>query len=201
MKEKTIVLFDLGNVLVKPFQIEYLYQDLNLNIEYEQFREYWSNSFDAKELHKGNITLEEYIKRLSKFVKKDISFDEFRNIYDKNKRILFPNTLELINELKDKNIEVGLLSNLREIDWFEVNKYNDTSFFNYLFLSYEMHLLKPDSQIYKEVINKLNINPQYIYFFDDVLDNVKSAQELGIKAYCVTGNNIKEKIKEYKINF
>lgn len=196
-----IVLFDLGNVLLKPFSIPFLYERLNLKVDYETFRSYWSDGEDAQELHKGNISLEEYVKRLSLYAGQKIVYEDFVEIYHQCKRVLFADTLEVVSSVQKKGYRVGILSNLRKIDWELVNSKYDMHMFDFFFLSYEMHLLKPDKAIYKQVIETLGVEPENIYFFDDLEENVLGARELGIQAYCVTGETIKEKLKEYAIFF
>lgn len=92
-----------------------------------------------------------------------------------------------------------MLSNLRKIDfeWFK-EQYNINNF-DKLYLSYEMHLLKPDKKIYIEMIKDLNTDASNIYFFDDNQENVSCAKELGINAYCVTGENIKDIFLKYNL--
>ena len=55
-----------------------------------------------------------------------------------------------------------------------------------------MHLNKPDKDIYLKMIDTLQVNPNDIYFFDDIEKNVQAAKECGIQAFCVTGNTIKD---------
>ena len=64
--------------------------------------------------------------------------------------------------------------------------------FDYIFLSYKMKCIKPSNDIYLQVINTLKCDPDNIIFFDDNEKNVNIANQLGINAYQVTGENIKE---------
>lgn len=113
---------------------------------------------------------------------------------------LFKDTIEIIEKLKEKNYKVCMLSNLRKIDFDWFCSVYDVSKFDELFLSYEMKINKPDKRIYTKMIEKLNVQPNQVYFFDDSKSNVDSAKEVGINAYCVTGNTIKEVFeKEIKL--
>lgn len=62
--------------------------------------------------------------------------------------------------------------------------------FDNLYLSYQMHLMKPDDEIYIKMIKDLGVSSSSIYFFDDSQVNVDAAKKLGINAYCVTGDTI-----------
>ena len=112
---------------------------------------------------------------------------------------LFEDTIKIIEELKKANKKVCMLSNLRQIDfdWF-ASKY-DISNFDELYLSYEMHLKKPGNEIYEKMLEDLNVLADNVYFFDDSQSNVEAAKKLGINAYCVTGDTIRDVLIKEKI--
>ena len=97
-----------------------------------------------------------------------------------------------MNELKNKGYKVGLLSNLRLMDYKRYEEQIKKINFDYLFLSYEIKCIKPSSDIYLQVIDALDCEADNIIFFDDNQKNVNGAKQLGINAYQVTGENIKE---------
>ena len=55
------------------------------------------------------------------------------------------------------------------------------------FLSHEMGLRKPDRSAFEHVIQRLNMEPGRIAFFDDLEENVKSAQKVGMSAFVTKG--------------
>ncbi|MBR5154464.1 MAG: HAD-IA family hydrolase [Alphaproteobacteria bacterium] len=87
-------------------------------------------------------------------------------------------TLEVMEELKEKGIRVGLLSNA-------LSNLSDTADFlvvdELCFVSYELRCLKPEKEIYEKMIDKLGCKASQIIFIDDKEKNVKSAQQLGIR--------------------
>lgn len=190
-----IFLFDLGNVLAKPINDFNLYSKLDCKISYEDFLDYWWNNDLVIKAHMGLISDEEHINSLLNFCKSSLSLEEFLNIYNNMDKSLYGDTIEYINSLKDKGYKVGILSNLRLMDF---NRYKDQLYqigFDYYFLSYEMKNIKPSKEIYIDVINKLKCKSNEIVFYDDKLENIKAARELGINAFQVTGDNIKSYIK------
>lgn len=52
--------------------------------------------------------------------------------------------------------------------------------------------MKDDIKIFKMLIDKLGTSPDNIYFFDDKKENISNARKMGINAYQVDGNNIKQ---------
>lgn len=57
-------------------------------------------------------------------------------------------------------------------------------FFDRIYLSYELHMQKPDVEIFKYVLNDSMIEAGETFFIDDSPVNCKAAETLGIRAYC-----------------
>ena len=187
-----IFLFDLGNVLAKSLDDYGLYNKLNCKISYDEFLQYWWSDDLVLKAHMGLVTDDEHVEALLKFCKSDLSINQFYEIYNSLDNSLYDETMEIINELKNKGYKVGLLSNLRLMDYKRYEEQIKKINFDYLFLSYELKSIKPSSDIYLQVINALNCEADNIIFFDDNQKNVNGAKQLGINAYQVTGENIKE---------
>ena len=187
-----IFLFDLGNVLAKSLDDYYLYNKLNCKIPYNEFLQYWWSDDLVLKAHMGLATDDEHVEALLKFCKSDLSINQFYEIYNSLDNSLYDETLEIINELKNKEYKVGLLSNLRLMDYKRYEEQIKKINFDYLFLSYEIKCIKPSSDIYLQVIDALDCEADNIIFFDDNQKNVNGAKQLGINAYQVTGENIKE---------
>lgn len=197
---KKVFVFDLGNVIVRPMNVKKLYEMLECKISYEEFSNYFKNDKSVEDVHKGIISTKEHIEKIIKFSGSNKTIDEYIRIFTGPIRNgLFKDTIEIIDKLKKNNQKICMLSNLRKIDfeWFKTQY--EVSNFEKLYLSYEMHLLKPNKDIYEEMIRDLNTNVKNIYFFDDNKDNVNSAKELGINAYCVTGDTIKNVFLDEKL--
>ena len=187
-----IFLFDLGNVLAKSLDDYGLYNKLNCKISYDEFLQYWWSDDLVLKAHMGLATDDEHVEALLKFCKSDLSINQFYEIYNSLDNSLYDETMEIINELKNKGYKVGLLSNLRLMDYKRYEEQIKKINFDYLFLSYEIKCIKPSSDIYLQVIDALDCEADNIIFFDDNQKNVNGAKQLGINAYQVTGENIKE---------
>jgi putative hydrolase of the HAD superfamily len=46
-------------------------------------------------------------------------------------------------------------------------------------ISYEIHYVKPEPEIYEELIRKYNINPIQAVFLDDLPENLEGAKPFG----------------------
>lgn len=195
-----IFVFDLGNVIVRPMSIEKLYEMLECKVSYEEFSNYFKKDKSADKIHKGLIKTKEYVEKILEFSGSNKTFEEYVSIFTGPVRNgLFKDTVEIIDKLKMDNQKVCMLSNLRELDFNWFSTQYDVSKFDRLYLSYEMQMLKPNSEIYEEMIKDLSVSANSIYFFDDSQVNIDSAKKLGIQAYCVTGDTIKDVMLREKL--
>ena len=141
-----------------------------------------------------------------KFEVGEISADEFRAAIRENAIVTLTDTeinnlwnlmlleiprekLELILDLRSKYM-VYLLSNTNSIHWdyvcknaFNYRGFRVNDYFEETFLSFEMHLAKPDKAIYKKMLNDANLLPEETLFIDDSEANCKAAAEVGIHAH------------------
>ncbi len=97
--------------------------------------------------------------------------------------------LELLLELRQR-YNIYLLSNTNVIHWewaeknpLSYNSYHASDFFDRIYLSYQLHLLKPDPSIFEYVLQDAGIRPEETFFMDDSLQNCRSAASLGIQTY------------------
>lgn len=186
--------FDLGGVLSVPMVSKKLYEQLEWKVSYDEFLDKFNNSAESIKVHKGEISTKEFFEYLKRYMNDNITLEEFKNIYVNNNEF-FNDTIETIKKLKNLGYKVYLLSNLKEIDYEKFIKHFDVSIFDEMFLSFKLDMLKPNDDIYQYVINKLNANPENIYFFDDNKENVDGAIRNGINAYLVTGETVKKVVE------
>ncbi len=99
------------------------------------------------------------------------------------------NKLDLLYRLHDR-YRTFLLSNTNVIHWeysvqhlFTSKHYRLKDFFDKIYLSYELHLLKPDTPIFTHVLNDAGLLPEETLLIDDASVNCKGAESLGIRTY------------------
>lgn len=134
-----------------------------------------------------------------------ISTDEFLEFYQENfpkltsDQILdawqyilkdFPvHRLEFIQQLaSDKTYKLILLSNTNElhINWVKENVsfYDDfKNCFDAFYLSHEIHLRKPNSDVYQFVLDEHQLKADEVLFIDDTEENILAASKLGIHTW------------------
>ena len=151
-----------------------------------------------------------------KFELGEMSADEFRSAIRENSTVSLTDEevddlwnamllevprekLELILHLRGKYM-VYLLSNTNSIHWdyvcknaFNYRGFRVNDYFEETFLSYEMHLAKPDKAIFEKVLEEANLLPEETLFIDDSETNCKAASELGIHTHHYhIGEDLKE---------
>ena len=107
--------------------------------------------------------------------------------------------LELILDLRGKYM-VYLLSNTNTIHWdyacknaFNYRGFRVKDYFEETFLSYEMHLAKPDKAIFEKMLQDANLLPEETLFIDDSEANCQAAASLGIQVHHYRiGDDLKE---------
>lgn len=187
-----VFLFDLGGVLSKPIDDYELYCNLHCKVSYSTFLNYWWYDDLVIQAHKGLVSDEKHVGSLLDFCKSDITIDEFYKMYQNLDNSLYDRTVEFINNLKSVGYKVGILSNLRLMDFNRYKERLQQIGFDYYFLSYELKEIKPSKEIYQKVLQNLRCIPSDVVFFDDKLENVNAAKAVGMCAYLVTGNEINQ---------
>ncbi len=97
--------------------------------------------------------------------------------------------LEAISQLKREGYHVSALSNTNSIHWnycrhfFEEAGYPPENLFEHIWLSYELHLAKPDAAIFKKVLSLSGYDPARTLFIDDALANCQVAESCGIRSF------------------
>lgn len=149
----------------------------------------------------------EFIELIRKFEKGIFTPDIFRNklrdfldisatdqeIDDAWNALLFDipaERLKIIENVK-KNYNIYLLSNSNEIHYdlyvrdlqlrFGYTEFNEL--FHQAYFSFDLHLSKPEPEIYEFIMYQEALNPQETLFIDDKSENINAAKKLGFQTY------------------
>ena len=204
MKDK-VILFDWGNI-VESHTTGYTCYDAWDDL----FKEcgYISKDRVYNLLFKYRVSCIKTIKEFEDVYKKmkidfnlNKTYEEFIDIYYKifDNIDYYTKVSNYEKSLKDR-CYIGIFSNLTIFDKKRLNKQVDLSQYDYVFLSFELGLKKPEEDIYKVVQSKLPFKPEDILFIDDREDNIKSASKLGWNTLLATGlelDKIKNKCEEF----
>lgn len=144
----------------------------------------------AKDYEMGLMTSDDYIKALNTIfpeAESDTIITAWNSII-----LDFPeNRLEFIEKLKkENNYRLFLLSNTNDLHITYVKKTMGLeryarfkNCFEKFYLSHEIHMRKPNANIFEFVLQQNNIKADETFFIDDTKENTDSAATLGIKTW------------------
>lgn len=184
------IVFDLGGVLV-PLNRRACVGAFNA-LGYDDFNsvidEYVQGGFFL-DYEKGEISTRQFRDIIRQNIKgqyRDSVTDN--DIDDAMKKFLEPVTdvnLDLLIDLR-KNYRVFLLSNTNPIAIKAVESYFARGgkvmkdYFDHMFLSYEMQLVKPEKEIFERMLNEGNMCAEETLYIDDSPANITMSENIGI---------------------
>lgn len=179
--EINTVIFDIGNVLAEFVPMQYL---KSIGYDGEERDEIFNAIIENdiwNEYDKGIMTETEVINKYIEIYPE--LEDAVRKVFSDMKGIVrrFEYTDEWIESLKEQNIRVLYLSNISKTLYNDCEEeLNFISDMDGGILSFEEKCSKPDSEIYKKLINKYNLEPDACIFVDDRQANIKAATNNGL---------------------
>jgi putative hydrolase of the HAD superfamily len=189
------IIFDYGNVLVS-FDYSIFYNKIAkfTDKEIEELKRIISK--EMKDYYEaGKISTDEFIEKSIKNCNLDLTPEQFKEFFND---IFEPitETRELIKKLKP-NYKIGLISNLGQMHFESEVKSNEIfNLFDERSLSFEVGHLKPEKEIFLDILSKLNLNAEECAYIDDRPEHIAAGKELGM--YAIQYNNYEDLIKELK---
>lgn len=184
MKSPSVLLFDLGGVLIENSGFENLNRLLPQPLNSHIIKEKWLRSPSVRNFELGNISSQEFAEAFICEWSLTLSPSEFLTEFTSWPKGFYPGARELIQMLR-KNYTITCLSNSNELHW---EKFNGFSFgFDIALSSHLMGAIKPDHAAFSIALTECNANPNDVFFFDDSISNVKAAESMGIPSFHVDG--------------
>lgn len=176
------IIFDLGGVLMEFDPLNYLRRRF-ANRTLENYL--YQNAFGSKlwrEIDAGIIPRSEGNAQMLEKARKDGYHFEMQTVLDEWLELLKTkeDTVQLLQRLKDQGCRLYYLSNISQDVFENLAQREFFKLFDGGVASYEDHLLKPQPQIYRQLIQKYQLDPTSTVFFDDTKENVEQARELGL---------------------
>lgn len=186
------ILFDLGGVVVTIDHDEAVrrFEALGLTDACERLNPYVQSGIFGK-LEAGAIDGKEFQLGLSELVGHPVSYEECRYAWLGYRKELPRRNLEKLVSLREQGYRVVLLSNTNPfmMDWalsdeFDGEGHSMRHYFDELYLSFQVKLMKPNDLIYRHVLEKEKLFPYECLFIDDSPRNVAAASQIGIHTFC-----------------
>jgi glucose-1-phosphatase len=203
MKDRkySVIVSDLGNVIL-PFDYNIAINKLEL-IEKglgQRFYDFLKANYNLhRKNERGDITPEDFIRIMVSALDNKVSGEEFCNIYSK----IFVVNEQLVTILADlgKKYRMVILSNTnkihRDYGWGQLLF---LKYFEKLILSYEVHAVKPEPEIFKAVEAYTQLPAEEHLFIDDIFDYAEAAKKQGWDAIQFLNNDqLVEELKKRNI--
>jgi HAD superfamily hydrolase (TIGR01549 family) len=115
-------------------------------------------------------------------------------------RLSIKSSHQLLKEILEKNIRVGLFTNMSDKTIAETIKDGTAPDLDYSvkISASELNLLKADPKMLQICTEKAGVKPEEIFFIDDKVYNVEAAKEFGWQGLTFETNNPDKSIKEIK---
>lgn len=192
MKGKGIknLLVDFGGVLINLDRQRCIENFRNLGLENveEQLGLYNQQGFFMQQ-ERGLVTSAEFRNGIRDLMEKPATDKQIDAAWNSFLVDIPTYKLDLLLKLRQKYV-VYLLSNTNDIHWkwackhaFPYRGFRVEDYFEKIYLSYEMKMMKPDTEIFKAVLEDANIDPEETFFIDDAPANCRTAETLGIRTY------------------
>lgn len=135
----------------------------------------------------GEISTEDFLEGIRNFCRPGTTAEQVLQAWNDCLLTIPAYKLDFLKQLRTEGYHVHLLSNTNEAHWQHIAKehFGDKTeeYFDTLFLSQEMHMSKPNDDIFLSVLDRLGAHAQECLFIDDAQANVDAAQALGYKVY------------------
>lgn len=133
----------------------------------------------------GDITTEAFLESVRKYCKEGTTRGQVLEAWNSCCIAIPSYRLDKLRELKQKGYTICMLSNTNEAHWQEIvekcfgGQEVVDELFDHVFLSQEMHMAKPNDEIYLEVLRQINAKAEECFFLDDSSANLEAAAALG----------------------
>lgn len=197
------IIFDLGGVVLSNSwrdnnEEKYKEFEKEFHITRQDMDEAWISI--RKDFIEGKITEDEFwlnfLRRAGKTAISEEDIERAKTLWRKHQKENIE-VVKLILKLK-KSYNVAALTNT-PLEWFEYkrNKFNLDDLFDEIIVSSMEGLSKPEKEIYKIALKRLNAKPKECIFIDNKLENLLPAKELGMKTiHFLNINQLKEELEK-----
>lgn len=181
MLDRKVILFDLGGVLVGSAG-RIAVRALVPSMSEHQVLERWRRSRAVNLFERGQIPSGTFATEFIKEWGLRLTESEFLESFAAWATGLVDGAEALVRSLRRQHL-VACLSNTNAIHWARMPELREL--FDYCFASHLTGFMKPDREAYEHALRELQVTPNSVYFFDDLLPNVVAARAVGINAFCV----------------
>lgn len=192
MGEIKNIIFDFGGVLINLTRTRWIDSFKQLGIG-----NIWENMMASSYLHKdlymqlelGNISVPAFRAGIRRLTGRHLTDEEIDRAWISMLGNVPTYKLDWLLKLRE-HYHLCLLSNTNSLHWewaektqFRYKGHEAADFFDRIYLSYKLHMQKPDLEIFQFVLDDAGIKANETFFLDDASVNCRAAETLGIRTY------------------
>ena len=185
------IIFDFGGVIldIDSQQIEDNLKQLGFtDFNPQRLQELEENI--VSKFERGILTADVFRKKFREFLGFSISNQEIDDVWNSMLLDIPHERIEVLEQVK-KHYTMFLLSNSNEIHYevflrdlqlrFGYNEFDDL--FHRAYFSFDLHLSKPNPEIFEFVLYQHKLVPEETLFIDDLEIHIEAAKKLGLRTY------------------
>lgn len=185
-----LIILDLGGVLI-PERGQEIHARVarEIGVSSQTLDNAFAPYKDA--MTKGEITLRDAYEKMQEALGKTYDPEEIVAVHLRAYHDLCtqrdPKIIDLVERLKKKYRVVALTNTEQEIGTFNKQRRGEDGktlfgYFDRAFLSTDLHMKKPDAEIYEAVLRELKCKPENAIFIDDKQKSIDGARNVGIQS-------------------
>lgn len=186
------IVFDLGGVIMTICQDEAIKRFKSIGLKnVEDYLNPYTQTDIFGDIEEGKISAEQFREKLSELIGKEVTYEECKFAWLGYRQDVPLRNLDILRKLKVQGYKLILLSNTNPfmMSWglsgeFDGNGNSLESYFDSLYLSYKLGVMKPNKKIFQYIIDNEKIQPGESLFIDDGERNINAARLLGFKTLC-----------------
>lgn len=186
------IVFDLGGVIMTICQDEAIKRFKSIGLKnVEDYLNPYTQTDIFGDIEEGKISAEQFRAKLSELIGKEVTYEECKFAWLGYRQDVPLRNLDILRKLKAQGYKLILLSNTNPfmMSWglsgeFDGNGNSLESYFDSLYLSYKLGVMKPNKKIFQYIIDNEKIQPGESLFIDDGERNINAARLLGFKTLC-----------------
>ncbi len=186
------IVFDLGGVIMTICQEEAIKRFKSIGLKnVEDYLNPYTQTDIFGDIEEGKISAEQFREKLSELIGKEVTYEECKFAWLGYRQDVPLRNLDILRKLKAQGYKLILLSNTNPfmMSWglsgeFDGNGNSLESYFDSLYLSYKLGVMKPNKKIFQYIIDNEKIQPGESLFIDDGERNINAARLLGFKTLC-----------------
>jgi HAD superfamily hydrolase (TIGR01509 family) len=184
MPAPSLLLFDLGGVLIENTTFKRLNHLMSEPRDTNTLKNLWLESSSVRRFELGKDSPYEFAVSFVAEWNICLSPEAFLEEFYSWPSGFYPGARNTLHSLRQR-YHIGCLSNSNVLHWEKFDGFKDD--FDIAISSHQLGAIKPDENAFSRALETCCVKPSDVYFFDDSVVNIRTANGLGIRAFHVEG--------------